>query len=134
MCEKAEEIQNSKFSKDAEYWIIDAGDMFSTPSFGIVVYGSKTEEAYQIERESVWLPRQDQLIEMVGDGNGIFGGYADFIDQFEKYVAKTIDRIWQKDRFRYTSFEQLFMMFVMSVKYDKIWEKRTWTKANAQST
>lgn len=71
----------------------------------------------------VWLPTQDQLQGMVGQG--------EILDRFYKFVTnpyhKKIDLIPDE---LFLIFEQLWLAFVMYEKYGKIWsdEKEDWEK------
>jgi hypothetical protein len=64
----------------------------------------------------VWLPRQDQLQGMLE--------YDDdwcFIKDFEVFVQNTSSKM-------YNGFEQLWLAFVMSEKYNKKWDGKEWIK------
>jgi len=67
--------------------------------------------------KSIWLPRQDQLQEMVTDK-----GYFRFslIELFYRFCMNTLNIL------RFTSMEQLWLAFVMKTKYNKIWDGEDW--------
>jgi hypothetical protein len=78
-----------------------------------------------------WLPRQDQLQEMIIIENAKFPVYVlerkfnTFIDHIgEIYHPK----IWQK----FDSMEQLWLVFVMKEKFNKIWDGETWIEEKGQ--
>ena len=125
MCEKAEEVQ--------EGWKINKGDWSHHPYrnetemilTGIPVNGCHCELCIRI-----WLPRQDQLQEMVEDkigGNHIATLSAlvqsDLLNQagLGHYVSSP--NFYHSD-----SMEQLWLAFVMHEKYQKRWdeEKKEW--------
>jgi len=99
MCEKAKEIQQlapSPTYEDKEFWHIDD------------------------DGDNTWLPRQDQLQEMVKRGNAKFHPY---------------NLLWRLMRFAHNSFdcttmEQLWLAFVMKEKYNKTWNGEDWIQRN----
>jgi len=68
--------------------------------------------------EDIWLPRQDQIQEMM------FGDFDNPIyisGQFQKFHEHWL---WLD----FTSMEQLWLAFMMWEKHGKIWEKEKWVK------
>jgi len=68
----------------------------------------------------VWLPRQDQLQEMLFDTEHIFARVVllkEFVRQNERYILNKM-----------RSFEQLWLAFVMQERYSKIWNGEDWIK------
>jgi hypothetical protein len=96
MCEAAEEIQELEFIRDENSSFFD-GDSFENGGY------------------QIWLPRQDQLQEILGIGNFSTVG---LIDAFRV-------EIFNFYRDKYTSFEQLWLQFVMKRIYNKIWNSET---------
>jgi len=129
MCEKAKEIQ-------AE-WKLQVGDYYFANKkihvLGTEIY--KNRRIYPFEsspyiktdffRDRVWLPRQDQLQEML-NLKVIKYGLLNEIDNilYKVYKDKYISG------FAFDSFEQLFLALVMYKKYEKIWDnkKEEWIK------
>lgn len=122
MCEKAEEIQklrNTIFKSEkpvgqypaGKYKLMDTGDVFFQEgmeiqcSFGI---------AYP---NSIWLPRQDQLQEMVDISNhdliSRFTNWYFCLNSWHEYVPCK-------------SMEQLWLAFIMKEKFRKIWNGENW--------
>ena len=95
MCEKAEEIQKIRKHGEADYY----GDT--------------------LDGHRCWLPRQDQLQEMIisfGHGHqnsGILIGVSSFSYKY---------------RYDNGSMEQLWLAFVMKEKYQKTWNGKEWVK------
>lgn len=109
MCEKAEEIQAQR----AQY---DKGDYFSCWTVGkytIVLWGEKRKLPHE---KSIWLPRQDQLQEMVKSPPVVMGN----LNRLQAFMNEysPLDG-WE-------SMEQLWLAFVMKEKYNKIWDGETW--------
>lgn len=107
MCEKAEPdliFQTPRLLEDTHnYW---ASRGFGIPSL-----------------HPVWLPRQDQLQEMVG------GFEAGFIDwrEWKKNIYPSFGGYTNPfSKLGFTSFEQLWLAFVMKEKYDKVWNGERW--------
>ena len=70
--------------------------------------------------EVIWLPRQDQLQEMVG---GYSAGHIDWA----AWIWNTYQE--EKNPFKqslFTSFEQLWLAFVMKEKFSKVWVDSGW--------
>ncbi len=65
----------------------------------------------------IWLPRQDQLQEMLWQG----------LDEYEHWIQKLYDFILDLP-FEPMSMEQLWLAFIMKEKYNKIWDKDKWLK------
>lgn len=66
----------------------------------------------------IWLPRQDQLQEMVNEDWAIT--FAHFCVWFSKYELILLGDI--------KSMEQLWLAFVMKEKYGKVWDGEDWIK------
>ncbi len=111
MCEKAEEIQ--ALSPRKRYAI----DLYAFDG-GIHTYDLYRPEEYHCA--AIWLPRQDQLQEMVESN-------------VEIYTIVYLDKEWYLgdgyggiERPSYPSAEQLWLAFVMEEKYNKIWNGEDW--------
>ena len=120
MCEKAEEIQKE--------WKPQIGD-FVAEQYQSGIYVStiiKKETEFLIRTslqegtlhkkdELIWLPRQDQLQEMIKEK----GGWSNYglVAHFYNFI---------KDLHPDTSMEQLWLAFVMSEKYRKDWFRENW--------
>ena len=61
----------------------------------------------------IWLPRQDQLQEMVG-GN------------LHYLIIDFFDWVRHENSVLYTSMEQLWLAFVMKALYSKVWDGTEW--------
>ena len=111
MCEKAEEVQKSYF------------EVFRKSEFryNFLDWICLDKSFYHIDndlRTVIWLPRQDQLQEMVKENDK--GDYSLLISF----------RMWLNSiPFAYSqvsimSMEQLWLAFVMKEKYDKVWDDK----------
>ena len=67
--------------------------------------------------ECIWLPRQDQLQEMV-DGDDLFMSICDFAAFVEISCIRARGDFRLRD---FHSMEQLWLAFVMKEKYNKVW-------------
>jgi hypothetical protein len=124
MCEKADNIQ--------KLWLPRIGDCF--------VYKVPMENTYELHwlggentnkillkkhklhgplimghqaNRCIWLPRQDQLQEMISDDWRKF--FSDFMWFYQDENTDT-----------YYSMEQLWLAFVMSKRHSKIWDGNNW--------
>jgi len=79
-----------------------------------------------VEHKPIWLPRQDQLQEMVGEYPDCFHKFNNWLESwqgFEDDKAKT-EYVGQ-----FNSMEQLWLAFVMKERYNKVWNGEDWVKA-----
>ncbi len=102
MCEKTKEIQKLRPI------IATNGDYFYCKVHG---FGCDLDT-------SIWLPRQDQLQEMMEEKNPIYLIH-DFKEFCSPYWNYTIS---------FTSMEQLWLAFVMRRRYGKIWSGTEWAE------
>ena len=117
MCESAKVMQKQ--------WKPDFGDFFVSMSLGLtspcqpIVSDLEKKKTYLKTIKAVWLPRQDQLQEMVIEkyatpwdlaiafSNVLMGDNASYFDNFD-------------------SMEKLWLAFVMLEKYKKKWKDGEW--------
>ena len=109
MCERAREIQDVSLSFGDYYWFNKDWHIF-------------LEGAYAISPEHfVWLPRQDQLQEILfTHKEHLFPQCVllrEFIREGELYILHFLK-----------SMEQLWLAFVMYKKFNKIWNGEDWVK------
>jgi hypothetical protein len=109
MCEEAEEIQKLR----------DYKNPFSGSAIAMRAGGNFI---FYKDKKVVWLPRQDQLQEMVKleRENNYF-----LLDRFNSFVQT----VSISQNLLLKSLEQLWLAFVMKEKYNKVWEGGKWTKA-----
>jgi len=125
MCEKAEEIQEQARTNGIEY-----GDyIYVTATNDFARYTGEVElvrgeKGYKYAPFGViFIPRQDQLQEMVGEEYAI-----NLLYQFHQYYNTKYREIpgnW--------SVEQLWLAFVMKEKYNKIWVDGNWVKQKVEA-
>ena len=112
MCEKAVEIQ---IINPCKLHVFEEGNYYANNGeVSIAQYDSHDDEG-------IWLPRQDQLQEMLIEPK-ITGDYHP-IWKLAVGVAKFVDSEFQAD-----SMEQLWLAFVMKEKYNKVWNGEDWGK------
>jgi len=70
----------------------------------------------------IWLPRQDQLQEMVG------GWALELLDKFYTFCMWDEQYEELRDKMHPISIEQLWLAFVMKEKYHKVWDGKEWKK------
>jgi len=111
MSEKAVEIQALDRQEDGS-WYFSKHEEFG----GIYCLGSFNEEQLSTsEADAIWLPRQDQLQEML-----LSQRYEEKYDLCSAFAAF----LWNKPDVM--SFEQLWLAFVMKEKYGKVWDGEDW--------
>ena len=114
MCEKAKEIQKN--------WSGKVGDLAWRGKLFLPIKnacGYITDVNFKKDKE-IWLPRQDQLQEMIYTHPERFFRFYEFLQKHYFYNAKSFNSI--KDY----SMEQLWLAFVMKEKYNKIWNGKEW--------
>ena len=117
MCKKAKEIQ--------DLWTPSCGDMVISPDTGTLeIYSQRElENAIYYSNSYIWLPRQDQLQEMIKSNNAYM-----LTKDFTKWMDDNQDEQWLLSmRF---SMEKLWLTFVMKKLYNKEWKwgGKDWTK------
>lgn len=124
LCREATEIQNRWWTVGDHYaeWIIDrwSAELFLGHEF----YSVATDGTPMINW--VWLPRQDQLQDMIHDYKASqmkFSGNHGLIMDFASWVA-------DESNLPCVSFEQLWLAFVMHEKFNKNWNGTTWEVSN----
>lgn len=130
MCEKATEIQKLRDNKkwvDGDFFI----DTVLKSRLLVSVHSNYIAEPY-LQNHSIWLPRQDQLQDMVkyslGELHYRFYGY------IQKLGYDTEN--WTTAFTKFASMEQLWLAFVMKEKYSKQWstEKEEWIEEKDNGT
>jgi len=114
MCD-CEEIQS--------LWDGCTDDFVWGDAHGVIVTGYHDEDGKWLRGENpIWLPRQDQLQEMVVTHKTRWG--------FDKLVSDFYDTIILQGAFTENhatiSMEQLWLAFVMKEKHNKVWTGNEW--------
>ncbi len=124
MCTKATEIQAYKQPKPNKIYLCKSQmGKISHDLEGGVFYGQPTQEIvhpFVVPMPlAIWLPRQDDLQKMVaGDWVKTFG---EFVFWVERDDNSGVDEFNFENTHGYDSMEQLWLAFVMHVKYHKTW-------------
>ena len=132
MCEKAVEVQGAWLKKPGDFYVIKRKDGTFIPRIRInPCLGGIREESPWLnwKRKVIWLPRQDQWQEMVGEHwkrNGSYGeplikGLYDFAMSFGYKPFK-------EKELPIKSWEQLWQAFVMKNNYQKSWNGEDWKR------
>jgi hypothetical protein len=124
MCEKAEEIEKPKLPRPGDWFAYKYHRKYSQ----IACYGH-FEEQHMYIGHPIWLPRQDQLQEMLWK-NGYEHKFDLHIDLEQWVIDMTGDSYdaLQPEKLNLDTLEQLWLAFVMHEKYGKTWdeEKEEW--------
>jgi len=117
MCKEAKEIQAERVEGLGIRRL--RPDDFVAGNFGenLKTYICEDISRYWIIRdELIWLPRQDQLQELLyGHIQQDYGVIADMYD----FTKENLEYVKQ-----FRSLEQLWLAFVMKIKYNKIWDDK----------
>ena len=120
MNQMAMEIQNSKSEQGLAH-----GDYCYDRVSGRwdIIYDESRGYRYGLIGGMIWLPRQDQLQEMVG-------GYFHARIMWGEWLEYVYPHLGYGDPFdlqnRFTSFEQEWLAFVMKEKFGKVWNGIEW--------
>lgn len=118
MCEKAEEIQKPEILDGHDYICVQS----VKAGYGSLLGAVTSPNVFEGIKEFIWLPRQDQLQEMVGDLSQSNVGCAVLASIFADWVSK------MSDMGLFHSMEQLWLAFVMKKLHNKTWNGKDWVK------
>ena len=114
MNEKAEEIQ-PEYLNYADYYIWPSGNWY--------IWSDDNQS--KRTKETIWLPRQDQLQEMFPKDRierPFYWFSEGMIDSFGDYGI-TNEGLYYEG---FSTWEQLWLAFVMKEKYNKVWDGEKW--------
>ena len=117
MCESIEEIQ--------EQWQPEFGDFYVSMSLGLtspcqpIMSDLEKKVSYLKTIKAVWLPRQDQLQEMVIENYATFW---DLAIAFSNVLMGETASYFEK----FDSMEKLWLAFIMLEKYKRKWNDGEW--------
>ena len=141
MCEKAVEIQQLRGRLKWEAWdyvyasddgdpevLVVSGYCTDSGFYGLEAGSEEWPEDECVPKGAIWLPRQDQLQEMVG---------VKTVGEFENFASGNYMMGWDDgsawlrlDGYRcdYDSYslEQFWLCVVMKEKYNKVWNGEDW--------
>jgi len=89
-------------------------DYYARRKHGAIRYGYQLLTSDIIDNDYTWLPRQDQIQEMMGD----FDKMLPMLPQLER-----LDKACGE---QFTSMEQLWLAFYMLEKHKKTWDGQEW--------
>ena len=114
MCD-CEEIQEGRPENEGDFFAQDGDPQY------VETYCSCWSQEFSIDlkKTDIWLPRQDQLQEMVIDADYAMSYLTRIMDWAGITLAKYL--------LQFTSMEQLWLAFVMKEKYGKVWDGEKWT-------
>jgi len=135
MCRKAVEIQELWEPKKGDFFLLNPYDPLHK-RFAIMVLGCHWEKcqgcSHEISDEKcVWLPRQDQLQEMVDwESRGENGTFYQ-IEALKDWASREINDMKYSNsdeafNDKYDTFEKVWLAFVMHEKYGKKWSGGEW--------
>jgi hypothetical protein len=123
MCEKAEEIQSLRWPD------FFAGDWFISFHGYPMVIGSVLPADEDLHRRGeIWLPRQDQLQKLLSKVKSVYqNSLPERVWTLQSAFNKFTHELYTHEECdNWTSMEQLWLAFVMSEKYNKVWNGNEW--------
>jgi hypothetical protein len=138
MCQKAKEIQEAWKPKDFDFIIDNTkveynDDILLVDNTDLqlvdIDYAEPESQEYQTEYEyyktrTLWLPRQDQLQELIEPDKSKIYQIVDKVVTQKYYYPPKEDYISGPEIFN--SMEQLWLAYVMKEKFGKIWYLNEW--------
>lgn len=128
MCKKAQEIQEIK----EMYKDYDKGDFYDRYGFIEVAspYSSCEEyaddnycdEIQQRDKSDIWLPRQDQLFDLIMELNNNFGCNDKLQGIFINNIYAFNRELYHNQSQTFDTLEKVYLSFVMKGKYNKVWD------------
>jgi len=125
MCKQADEIQAAFRRSPGDYYY--AFCAYTDEEEINFLRHEKCERFIGVKDWSYfWLPRQDQLQEMVLPGDARYSGW--FLYGLSEFKSIGNKLGWPTEEYylRFESMEQLWLAFVMKEKYDKVWNGKEW--------
>jgi hypothetical protein len=129
MCEGAKEIQKGWEPAEGDF-IIEKGRkdcplilLENLRNDGFITARNWDDDDYFDRTISIWLPRQDQLQEMITYEYELAWHV---VDRFMNFI---LDSSF-KDKWLKFTMEQLWLCFVMKEKYNKVWNGENWILDN----
>ncbi len=142
MCQKAQEIQEHWMPRQCDFIIqlsdLEEGIGLCHPASHIVqvanfYYEEQDEENYarecdEMKEQSLWLPRQDQLQRMIEPD----------ISLIHSIIRRVVEKTYH-DYSRnivvsapelFYSMEQLWLAYIMSEKFGKVWNEEEWVEGS----
>lgn len=122
MCEKAHEIQQNRDFQNGDFmFIFKTNNNYVT--LGVGIYSECDDGYYSIEDtiNTVWLPRQDQLQEILDktDSYSFTIGLGCLWDDGVGYSKSDEEEMTYYEGFN--SFEKKWLAYVMKEKFNKVW-------------
>ncbi len=136
MCEKAVEIQQTWIPVCYDSCLVRRTYYGEKDEYYLLYVSHPDKIITVIRRDStdtcIWLPRQDQLqdmVEKIKDKNH-------FVFRFQKFLQEKYLKITEQPAFvvlentfdNGVSMEQLWLAFVMSERFEKVWNGEDWIK------
>ena len=140
MCEAAIEIQKSHKPEGGDFIFITKGSYvlgayeidseYHPGEVATIEYQNNPELKNGEYCDFIYLPRQDQLQEMLKDeykvGNLIENFYH-YVFGGETEIVGLTNKIKKRNLESFDTLEQLWLAFVMDLKFDKHWNGEVWT-------
>lgn len=130
MCKQAKEIQELWKPQEGDWCLhhddvelVCLGDEWQKPDLRpFCDFGDPADfDWYKKQiKEAFWLPRQDQLQEMIKPG--LYANHPAWNVLFQFYDYMKVHRKG------FDSFEQAWLIFVMKANYNKVWNGKEWNQ------
>jgi hypothetical protein len=134
MCEKAVEIQEARIKQRGDYYfhvtnlyILESVDPRDKQMLYIINLGYADDRSVEFT-EPTWLPRQDQLQEILEATYDLVNLFIAFTDWAKGTLAGEHGNRYKESELegKFNSMEQLWLAFVMSEKFNKVWNGKEW--------
>lgn len=129
-----EYIKMSDYPKIQEHSHYELGDFMARPlskdGKAIIVVGYNNQSYLRNQGQKlkyIWLPRQDQIQEMLRDENT---STYELLKTFWEFIYNNWQSIWEILP-KHPSSEQLWLAFYMDEKHGKRWDGKKWKGSNS---
>lgn len=136
MCKTASEIQalwqpgkgDFYISQESgiHCWITETGDRHFRNGFGIL----REEDGVIRLEQRYWLPRQNQIMELA-QVPGV--PFRDMTFRFHEWAGNPYDRREDPERSLFITQEQLWLAFLMQIRFSKRWKGSDWESVTFQA-
>ena len=126
MCGKA---KLDHFWKEGDFYYVPERSILQKfrEIWGKVLVFRKEEVSYKEWHQVIWLPRQDQLQEMIPRITDVRClVLPKLLCEFVYYNHSSVCNTAKQ----FTSMEQLWLAFMMKEKYNKVWTRQEWEEAS----
>lgn len=128
MCETSKEVQKQ--------WGRKSGDVYYSPNESLVFEICKHIEIWNVPKDAVWLPREEDLWAMLTATHTLCAKISMFHEFYDPEFycpestapCKACSSLGKHRRTTFTTLKQFLLAFVMEERWKKAWDGKSWIK------